>query len=286
MPLISTAPSTDADWQKLADETQSKLVIDEVAGKDLVSNLTLDSLAKTVDHTLLKLDATEAQIDALCEEAKKDKFATVCVRLNFVPRAVSNLKGTGVGVACVVGFHEGTYTTEEKVKEATNAVAAGASELDVVINYPQLLAKKYAAVYTELITLRAATLPTPIKLILETSQLASSDIVAATTLAAYAGIDCVKTSTGFNGRGATVEDVRTMVGAIKAIGRSEGKERMWVKASGGVRGLESARKVLLAGAERIGTSSGVPILKEAREAVSANGIIDEGSKGADSGAGY
>lgn len=75
MPLISTAPSTDADWQKLADETQSKLVIDEVAGKDLVSNLTLDSLAKTVDHTLLKLDATEAQIDALCEEAKKDKFA-------------------------------------------------------------------------------------------------------------------------------------------------------------------------------------------------------------------
>lgn len=171
-------------------------------------------------------------------------------------------------------------------REATDAVAAGASELDVVINYPQLLAKKYAAVYTELITLRAATLPTPIKLILETSQLASSDIVAATTLAAYAGIDCVKTSTGFNGRGATVEDVRTMVGAIKAVGRSEGKERMWVKASGGVRGLESARKVLLAGAERIGTSSGVPILKEAREAVSANGIIDEGSKGADSGAGY
>ncbi|KAK7731341.1 hypothetical protein SLS57_001277 [Botryosphaeria dothidea] len=286
MPLISTAPSTDADWQKLADETQSKLVIDEVAGKDLVSNLTLDSLAKTVDHTLLKLDATEVQIDALCEEAKKDKFATVCVRLNFVPRAVSNLKGTGVGVACVVGFHEGTYTTEEKVKEATDAVAAGASELDVVINYPQLLSKQYTAVYTELITLRAATLPTPIKLILETSQLASSDIVAATTLAAYAGIDCVKTSTGFNGRGATVEDVQTMVGAVKAVGRSEGKERMWVKASGGVRGLDSARKVLLAGAERIGTSSGVPILKEAREAVGANGIIGEGSKGPDSGAGY
>ncbi|EKG11585.1 Deoxyribose-phosphate aldolase/phospho-2-dehydro-3-deoxyheptonate aldolase [Macrophomina phaseolina MS6] len=286
MPLISTAPSTDADWQKLAEEVQRKLVIDETAGKGLVSSLTLESLAKTVDHTLLKLDATEAQIDALCEEAKKDKFATVCVRLNWVPRAITNLEGTGVGVACVVGFHEGTYTTEEKVKEATDAVAAGASELDVVINYPQLLAKQYAAVYTELITLRAATLPTPIKLILETSQLSTADIVAATTLAAYAGIDCVKTSTGFNGRGASVEDVRTMVGTIKAVGRDEGKERMWVKASGGVRGLESARAVLLAGAERIGTSSGVAILKEAREAVGANGVVGEGKKGGEIGAGY
>lgn len=123
-------------------------------------------------------------------------------------------------------------------------------------------------------------------MILETSQLSTADIVAATTLAAYAGIDCVKTSTGFNGRGASVEDVRTMVGTIKAVGRDEGKERMWVKASGGVRGLESARAVLLAGAERIGTSSGVAILKEAREAVGANGVVGEGKKGGEIGAGY
>lgn len=77
MPLFSTAPSTDADWQKLAEETQNKLAIEQSSGKDVVSKLTLESLAKTVDHTLLKLDATEAQIDAVCEEAKKDKFA-VC----------------------------------------------------------------------------------------------------------------------------------------------------------------------------------------------------------------
>ncbi|KAL1640583.1 hypothetical protein SLS58_006778 [Diplodia intermedia] len=287
MPLFSTAPSTDADWQKLAEETQNKLVIEQYSGKEAVSKLTLESLAKTVDHTLLKLDATEAQIDAVCEEAKKDKFATVCVRLNWVPRAISNLKGTGVGVACVVGFHEGTYTTEEKVNEAAAAVSAGATELDVVINYPQLLAHEYNAIFTELATLRGAAAPnTPIKLILETSQLQPFDVVAATTLAAFAGIDCVKTSTGFNGRGASVEDVRTMVAAIKAVGRGEGKDRMWVKASGGVRGLASAREMLLAGAERIGASSGVTIMKEAREAVGADGIVGEGNKGAESGAGY
>ncbi|EOD44669.1 putative deoxyribose-phosphate aldolase protein [Neofusicoccum parvum UCRNP2] len=226
MPLISSVPSSDADWQKLAEETQSKLVIDEASGQGLVSKLTCESLAKTVDHTLLKLDATEAQIDALCEEAKTDKFATVCVRLNWVPRAVSNLKGTGVGVACVVGFHEGTYDTEAKIKEATSAITAGATELDVVINYPQLLSRSYAAVFDELVAIRAATSPTPVKLILETSQLQPSDIVAATTLAAFAGLDCVKTSTGFNGRGASVEDVRTMKAAIKAVGRGEGEGRM------------------------------------------------------------
>ncbi|OJD37326.1 deoxyribose-phosphate aldolase [Diplodia corticola] len=288
MPLLSTVPSTDADWHKLAEETQSKLVIDQSSGKEAVSKLTLESLAKTVDHTLLKLDATDAQIDALCEEAKKDKFATVCVRLKWVPRAISNLKGTGVGVACVVGFHEGTYTTEEKVNEATAAVSAGATELDVVINYPQLLARSYSAIFTELATLRGAAANTPIKLILETSQLQPFDVVAATTLAAFAGIDCVKTSTGFNGRGASVEDVRTMVAAIKAVGRGEGqgRDRMWVKASGGVRGLASAREMLLAGAERIGASSGVTIMKEAREAVGADGIVGEGNKGAESGAGY
>ncbi|KAL1631867.1 hypothetical protein SLS56_004229 [Neofusicoccum ribis] len=278
MPLISSVPSSDADWQKLAEETQSKLVIDEASSQGLVSKLTCESLAKTVDHTLLKLDATEAQIDALCEEAKTDKFATVCVRLNWVPRAVSNLKGTGVGVACVVGFHEGTYDTEAKIKEATSAITAGATELDVVINYPQLLSRSYAAVFDELVAIRAATSPTPVKLILETSQLQPSDIVAATTLAAFAGLDCVKTSTGFNGRGASVEDVRTMKAAIKAVGRGEGEGRMWVKASGGVRGLASAREMLTAGAERIGTSSGVAILKDAREVVGADGVVGEGKR--------
>ncbi|GME66515.1 deoxyribose-phosphate aldolase [Neofusicoccum parvum] len=278
MPLISSAPSSDADWQKLAEETQSKLVIDEASGQGLVSKLTCESLAKTVDHTLLKLDATEAQIDALCEEAKTVKFATVCVRLNWVPRAVSNLKGTGVGVACVVGFHEGTYDTEAKIKEATSAITAGATELDVVINYPQLLSRSYAAVFDELVAIRAATSPTPVKLILETSQLQPSDIVAATTLAAFAGLDCVKTSTGFNGRGASVEDVRTMKAAIKAVGRGEGEGRMWVKASGGVRGLASAREMLTAGAERIGTSSGVAILKDARGVVGADGVVGEGKR--------
>ncbi|KAK7537251.1 uncharacterized protein J3D65DRAFT_553509 [Phyllosticta citribraziliensis] len=226
-------------------------------------------MAKLIDHTLLKLDATEEQVKTLCEEARTEKFATVCVRLGFVEQAVELLKGSDVGVACVVGFHEGTHSTEDKVNEAKAAIAAGATELDIVLNWPLLQTQppSYAAILSELRALRAAA-PSPavLKLIFETSQLSPQQIVAATALAAAAGLDCVKTSTGFCGRGASVQDVRLMKGALEELQRRgwEGAGKMFVKASGGVRSVGELKRVVAVGAGRIGTSSGVKIVREAR----------------------
>ncbi|KAF2146231.1 uncharacterized protein K452DRAFT_324236 [Aplosporella prunicola CBS 121167] len=273
----STSRYTNAEWEALTLQTQRAIAGAETKqqqhngsngsnGADVGVDAPLDmaALAKTIDHTLLKLEATLPQIDGLCDEARRERFATVCVRLQHVARAISNLKGSGVGVACVVGFHEGTYDTNIKLVEAQEAVRLGATELDIVINHPQLIAHTYEPIYKELAALRTALpAPTTLKLILETSQLSPLDIIAGTCLAAAARLDCVKTSTGFCGRGASVADVRLMAAAVDALAVS-GAAGMFVKASGGVRGLGDARTMLAAGAERIGTSSGVWIMQEAR----------------------
>ncbi|MCJ1319058.1 hypothetical protein MMC15_004391 [Xylographa vitiligo] len=230
--------------------------------------------AKYIDHTLLKLDATEEQIDQLCEEAKKYNFKSVCVRVNHVSRCIQNLQGTSVLVACVVGFHEGSYTTDEKVNEALLALHHGATELDIVLHHALLpfstQSPSYPPIFAELTTLRASCpLPAVLKLILETAQLSPGAIQAACVLAAYAGFDFVKTSTGFNGPGATVEDVRVMKAVVGAVAG----ERVQVKASGGVRTLEACGRMVAAGARRIGTSSGVAIMEEGK------GLVREGSPG-------
>lgn len=199
---------------------------------------------------------------------------TVCVRLNYVPRALSQLKGTKVGVACVIGFHEGTYGLDVKVREARAALDAGATELDVVLNREHLLSRNYAMVFEELHTLRAVHAPEErvvIKVILETSQLGEDDMIAACTLAGYAGWDFVKTSTGVLGRGASLEDVRVMDAVAeylhqRGVGPNDGHGRtvkMKVKASGGVRSYEDAMRMIEVGATRIGASSGMMIVQEA-----------------------
>ncbi|KAK8204732.1 hypothetical protein IWZ01DRAFT_74808 [Phyllosticta capitalensis] len=270
------SPTDTAAWDSLSSTILASLTaagaLDppaESLGQDV--KLSAREMAQLIDHTLLKTDATKEQVQVLCEEARAEEFKTVCVRLGFVEQAVAALKGSGVGVACVVGFHEGTYSTEEKVAEAKAAVTAGASELDIVLNWPLLLASPPStnAILADLRALRAAApLPTALKLIFETSQLSPQQIVAATALAAAARFDCVKTSTGFCGRGASVQDVRLMKGTLGALqamgGEWEGAGDMFVKASGGVRSVPELRRVVAVGAGRIGTSSGVKIVKEAR----------------------
>ncbi|MCJ1422049.1 hypothetical protein MMC32_008418 [Xylographa parallela] len=230
--------------------------------------------AKYIDHTLLKLDATEEQIDQLCQEAKEYNFKSVCVRVNHVARCIQNLQGTSVLVACVVGFHEGSYSTDEKVNEALLALHHGATELDIVLHHallpPSTPSPSYPPIFAELATLRS-TCPPPavLKLILETAQLSRGAIAAACVLAAHAGFDFVKTSTGFNGPGATVEDVRVMRAVVEAVAGG----RVQVKASGGVRTVEACGRMMEAGAGRIGTSSGVALMEEGR------GVVVEGRAG-------
>ncbi|KAF2632684.1 aldolase [Macroventuria anomochaeta] len=313
---VMTNRYTNEEWAAQIAETQ-KAVLKEVESGERAQkvyegprmrngNEALKELAKTVDHTVLKLDATSTQIDSLCSEARTEEFKSVCVRLNWVQRCVTNLKGSSVVVAAVVGFHEGTQDTYSKLREARACVAAGASELDLVLNHslltqhnkpssPQLIRSHdsaidsitaantaansgstagsdkeipdYSAIYRELASIRSlCPSPVVIKLILETSQLNPQQILAASHLAAAANLDFIKTSTGFNGPGASLPNVQLMVGAAEYLHKiGVSKRQMQVKASGGVRSLEDAVKMLEAGATRLGTSSGLWIMQQARE---------------------
>lgn len=185
---------------------------------------------------------------------------------------MSRLKGSDVKVASVIGFHEGTYNLAHKVQETKLSLQAGAAELDVVINWPELKKKAYASIYNELATLRSqAPPPILLKLILETSKLDRNQIIAGCVLAAAASFDFVKTSTGFDGPGATVENVRLMRACCEKLAQPSlyhpvGMARkMKVKASGGIRTLDDALKMLEAGASRLGTSGGVTIARQAKE---------------------
>jgi len=252
-------PKTDAEWAEMI-YTQKELLPEK-----LPENLAVyptphrSRISRSIDHTQLAPSATESQIDTLCDEAREYGFATVCVRLRHVPRAVQNLQETPeVGVACVVGFHEGTYPTQEKVDEAEDAMNQGASELDMVINYPLLRQGLYTDVFGDVLAVRkAAPSPVRLKVILETSQLTRDEIIAGSIISCMAGADYVKTSTGFNGPGATVENVALMRATVELLGTG-----CKVKASGGVRGVENCIAMLKAGANRIGASAGVMIVKE------------------------
>ncbi|KAL9021313.1 MAG: hypothetical protein Q9185_001518, partial [Variospora sp. 1 TL-2023] len=250
-----TTRYTQSEWRTIIDDAERNLPSSFPLYKS--PSLGTPDFAKCIDHTLLKLEATREQIDELCEEARRHEFLSVCVRLKWVERAVHNLQGSSVVVACVVGFHEGTYSVSEKVKEASMAVAAGALELDMVINYPLLKQQRFSQVFTDVAAVRnVAPHPVVLKVILETSKLTQVDIVAGCKIAQAANADFVKTSTGFGGQGATEENVRLMKSVIGP--------NMKVKASGGVKTVNECVAMLEAGAERIGASNGVWIMKEAQ----------------------
>ena len=213
------------------------------------------SIASQIDHTLLRPDTADGDIDRLCAEAAQYHFASVCVPPYYVPRCVRALAGTGVKVCTVIGFPLGNTTAESKVFEALQAVKSGAAEIDAVLNVSALKSGNIRLLEQELQALAAvAEGEAKLKIILETCLLTREEIVTACRLAKAAGADFVKTSTGFSKGGATVEDVALM---RETVGPDMG-----VKASGGIRDLKTARAMLAAGADRIGTSAGVQIVLE------------------------
>lgn len=209
--------------------------------------------AKFIDHTLLKPVATQADIETLCAQARQYEFCSVCVNPYWVKLAKQQLKGSGVKVCTVIGFPLGANTTAVKVAETQDAIANGADEIDMVINIGALKGNDLNTVLTDIQAVRKACQGHILKVIIETSQLTEDEKVTACKLSAQAGADFVKTSTGFTGGGATVEDVALMRRSIP--------QHMQVKASGGVRSREDFDAMITAGATRIGASSGVKIIE-------------------------
>ncbi len=214
-------------------------------------------LAATIDHTLLKAEATEADVRALCGEAATHGFKSVCVNSCWVPLAVSELAGTAVLVCTVVGFPLGAMAAAAKEAEAVIALSDGAREIDMVMNIGQLKSANYAAVGRDIATVeeQCGKAGAGLKVILETSLLTQEEKIAACRLARGAGAQFVKTSTGFGPGGATVEDVELMRRTVGA--------EMGVKASGGIRSYEDAMRMIAAGANRIGASAGVRMVEAA-----------------------
>ncbi|MDY0396726.1 deoxyribose-phosphate aldolase [Virgibacillus halophilus] len=215
----------------------------------------MEDLASYIDHTLLKPDATKEQVDQLIKEAKQYKFASVCVNPYWVPYCAKGLKGSDVRVCTVIGFPLGANTTATKVYESKKAIADGATEIDMVINIGELKSGNFELVREDIAAVvEAAGESAWTKVIIETSLLTHEEKVSACVLAKEAQADFVKTSTGFSGGGATMEDIRLM---RKTVG-----EDMGVKASGGVRDLQTVKGMIASGATRIGASAGVAIMKE------------------------
>jgi deoxyribose-phosphate aldolase len=211
-----------------------------------------DDLASMIDHTILKPDATREELKKVCEEARKWKFATVCVNASNIPLVAKLLDGSGVKPIAVVGFPLGAMTPTAKAFEAREAVRNGAREIDMVINIGALKSKDYATVFDDICRVVSASRPYPVKVILETAQLNNDEKIVGCALSKAACAAFVKTSTGFGPGGATVEDIQLM---RRIVGEDVG-----VKASGGVRTTEDALKMQAAGADRIGASASVAIV--------------------------
>jgi deoxyribose-phosphate aldolase len=215
-------------------------------------------LAALIDHTILKPDATAAQVQRMCAEAMLHHFHSVCVNPIFAGLVAGELAGSGVATCSVVAFPFGATTMVAKAEEARQAVADGAGEIDMVIAIGPLKAGEHDYVRRDIAQVKRACGASLLKVIIETGLLSDEEKVLACRLAQEAGADFVKTSTGYGGGGATVEDVALM---RRTVGPTIG-----VKASGGVRGFAEARAMVEAGATRIGTSSGVAIVSAGKPA--------------------
>jgi len=213
------------------------------------------TIAAMIDHTLLKPEATQAQIEKLCAEAAEYHFASVCVNPVYIPLAARLLKGTGVKVCCVVGFPLGAIAPEQKAAEAASCAAMGAEELDMVIHVGAAKAGDWALVQRDIEGVVKAAAGHTVKVIIETCLLTDEEKVKACEAAKAAGAHFVKTSTGFSTGGATTHDIALM---RKTVG-----PEMGVKASGGIRDYATAMAMIEAGANRIGASAGIAIVAAA-----------------------
>jgi len=216
--------------------------------------MTRSELAKLIDHTNLRADAAQADIAALCDEAVQHGFAAVSINPAWVSFCAKKLNGSGVLVNATIGFPLGANTAAVKVAEARDAIKNGATELDMVINVGALKSGYGDFVEREIAALVKAAGEVPVKVILETSLLTEDEKVAVCEMAVRSGAAFVKTSTGFGRSGATTDDVALMRQIVGA--------RVGVKASGGIRTYADAIAMVTAGANRLGTSSGIAILKE------------------------
>lgn len=215
----------------------------------------ITSLAALIDHTILRPDATTAQVERYCTEAVAHGFASVCVNPVQVALVARRLAGGPVKACSVVGFPFGATPTENKVAETRRAVADGAGEIDMVIDLGALKDDRPDRVRDDIRAVKQACGDSLLKVIIETCLLEDAQKIAACRLAAEAGADFVKTSTGYGGGGATLHDVRLMRQTVGAA--------LGVKASGGIRDGATARAMVAAGANRIGASSGVAIVTDA-----------------------
>jgi deoxyribose-phosphate aldolase len=256
--------STDGLWA-IHDKNGVKKIISNGAsrvsaslGIEAAGGIDAD-LAKIIDHTLLKPEATKPQIEQLCAEAKKFQFASVCVNPCYVPLCVQLLKESSVKVGTVIGFPLGATSTAAKVFEAEQALRDGAQELDMVINIGMLKSGEYEYVENDIagVVATAKRYSALTKVILETCLLTDEEKVKACLLAKNAGADFVKTSTGFSKGGATAGDVALM---RRVVGTAMG-----VKAAGGVRSREEALQMVASGADRIGASASVRIVSGENE---------------------
>ncbi|MGI6020752.1 MAG: deoxyribose-phosphate aldolase [Lachnospiraceae bacterium] len=239
------ADITDEIYNKVSSDTSF------VSAAPAAAN---QNLAKYIDHTLLKAVATPDDITKLCEEAKANGFASVCVNTCYVAQAAKLLANSSVKTCCVVGFPLGAMSIESKTQEAINAIKDGANEVDMVVNVGMIKAGNWQYVKQDIESIAMACRGKALlKVIIETCLLTDEEKVKVCTVSKLAGADFVKTSTGFSTGGATVEDVRLM---RQTVGPDMG-----VKASGGVKTYADAVAMIEAGASRIGTSNGCTIVQ-------------------------
>lgn len=216
--------------------------------------ITPQDIARMIDHTLLKPDATEDGIRKICQEAKENHFASVCVNPCYVPLCAAELKGSDVNVCTVIGFPLGANSSATKAFETRDAIENGAQEVDMVVNIGKIKSKQWVDVSRDIeAVVQAAKGKALTKVILETCLLSDAEKTKVSEICKQAGADFVKTSTGFSTGGATVEDIALM---RKVVGPDMG-----VKASGGVRDAKTAKAMIEAGATRLGTSSGIAIIQ-------------------------
>jgi len=224
-------------------------------------------IAKYIDHTLLKQNATNKDIIKLCAEAKAYGFKAVCINPCYVELAKKELEGTGVLVCTVIGFPFGANKTEVKAMEAKLAVEDGADEVDMVINVGMLKDYRFDYIVNEIKEVMAATGDKVVKVIAETGVLTEEEKELVTRATVSAGASFIKTCTGYSGGGATVADIKL----IKKIGA----EKLQIKASGGIRNCDKAIDLIKYGAERIGTSSSIEIIKQFKEKYGEVCVITE-----------
>lgn len=218
--------------------------------------ISASEMAKRIDHTLLKPEASGSSFDSFCSEAVRYGFKAVCVNSARVARVAQKVRGSEVAVCAVVGFPLGATHRAAKAFEAEKAIEDGATELDMVLNIGALKDGDLKTVEADIQAVRqAAAGPTVLKIIIETCLLTDEEKIRACEIARHAGADFVKTSTGFSSGGATVEDVALM---RRIVGNEMG-----VKASGGIKDWSAAVAMIKAGADRIGTSAGVAIIESA-----------------------